>query len=335
MPYSNESLLRINSKYPNTIQVTWLLNTICNFKCVYCKPSLYGGINHGFKWENGKKFIESTLQRLNKLKKNSNWAISGGEPTMSPFFPELIDILSKDPRVSISISTNGSRSLKYWKKIAHKVNGLAFSFHPETSNIDDYIKVLKYCSTVSNTSVLAMAPAPKELWDITMGFVDKIRELNIAPIRAVRISDVSDDSATTPQYLMDYSKEQLKYFKEDVQNTVYYDNLPPTVQQGGIVRTTEGTYETHEIINKALAAEKAHFKGWTCYGGLESLFINDKGKISRANCTNEWEDGKYLGHINDFEKITYPTKPGICNITHQCFCYTDFMITKHKKPELI
>jgi len=71
--------------------VTWVVNDICNYSCRYCPPQLHNGKNYkNDDWENISEFIDHTVETLGSDDKKVIFSISGGEPTLSPFFLNLV-----------------------------------------------------------------------------------------------------------------------------------------------------------------------------------------------------------------------------------------------------
>jgi organic radical activating enzyme len=72
----------------NTMLLTWITNNICNNHCAYCPPILHTGKNHHYEWEKAKEFLYRLFSHYPRI----HCSISGGEPTLSPFFKELVEI---------------------------------------------------------------------------------------------------------------------------------------------------------------------------------------------------------------------------------------------------
>ena len=119
-------IVKIQAKFPDTLQLTWILNNICTNKCSYCIPELYAGKNHHYEWDNAKIFVELLLEKY----KNIHCNISGGEPTMSPFMIELAKKFYDNGHTA-GITSNGVRTVKYFTKLSKYLNYIVFSYHPE------------------------------------------------------------------------------------------------------------------------------------------------------------------------------------------------------------
>lgn len=87
------------------------LTDYCNFQCYYCQP---GGENHQVS-EDRNLPLDATKKILEVLAFAgvSRIRITGGEPTLSPFFEEIIQYVLKLSFAKVRISTNGYLIDKY------------------------------------------------------------------------------------------------------------------------------------------------------------------------------------------------------------------------------
>jgi organic radical activating enzyme len=84
----------------NTMLLTWIINNICNNHCAYCPPILHTGKNHHYEWEKAKEFLYRLFSHYPRI----HCSISGGEPTLSPFFKELVEIFYENNHQSVEVS---------------------------------------------------------------------------------------------------------------------------------------------------------------------------------------------------------------------------------------
>lgn len=105
-----------------------ILTDKCNFKCPYCRGLSYKGNMNIIK---ANEIIDLWLSE-----DLQNIRFSGGEPTIYPY---LSDLVSRCKGVShIAISTNGSASLDYYKKLIQLgVNDFSISLDSGCCNIGD------------------------------------------------------------------------------------------------------------------------------------------------------------------------------------------------------
>jgi len=119
--------------------ITWMLGANCNYDCMYCPPDLH---------DTSKPHDLETLKKVwiniyNKsVDKNLRYKISftGGEVTANKSFLPLIQWLRATyPEIEmILITTNGSASISYYKKLAELVESISFSTHSEFMNEKEF-----------------------------------------------------------------------------------------------------------------------------------------------------------------------------------------------------
>ena len=105
----------------------WDIGRRCNYACDYCWPAVHS---------NTEKFpsFESVINTIDMIIDNwSNgeqirWNFGGGEPTMHPQFIDILKYL-KSRNQWILVTTNGSRSTKFWSEATQYINSVNMSAH--------------------------------------------------------------------------------------------------------------------------------------------------------------------------------------------------------------
>ena len=112
-----------------------------------------------------------------------------------------------------------------------------------------------------------------------------------------------------------YSKEEL-YFLSTYENIEQWKNIK--------------LYSKNEIIETNTDILKAKdlnsWKGWLCYVGIDSIYVQHNGMVFRGNCMQ----GGSLGKLG--ETISWPKKPITCPVD-RCLCNADMVIRKSKNLE--
>ena len=112
-------IIKIDSNVSkDRLRIELFLSNVCNYKCWYCFPGSNTGTHP---WpdldlikENLSHVIEYYKTNLNK--KQIYLHIIGGEPTLWKNFGEFVKFFKETHNCLISISTNGSRTLRWWNK---------------------------------------------------------------------------------------------------------------------------------------------------------------------------------------------------------------------------
>lgn len=297
-------------------QLTWVINNICTNHCDYCPSVLHTGTNHHYDWEKAKSFAKRLINQHSKIK----LAISGGEPTLSPFFPELVDIFY-DAGNTIGVTTNGARTVEYWKNVAPKLEYACFSYHPSYHDGKFLEKVLE---AANHTQVTIRFMMDSRYWDKAMNFYEECKQYNTFNKDVVRIlPEMAFNTIGS-----DYTKEQLEW----LENTKTICFSEPLFTKNNKFRRwdnkcevyyDDGQHNLNVNPNNLILRNENIFTGWACNIGLESLFIHYDGTVKKANCFQ----GDILFHINDHEKYPLPTMGEIC-YQDVCFCTTDILVSK-------
>ena len=313
------------SQVPNVMQLTWVINNICTNACSYCPKGLHDGKNHHYEWNNAKKFVNELMARHKKI----NISIAGGEPTLSPHLPELVKMFH-DKGNTVTVTTNGARSPRYYEEIGPYINGICFSFHPsfEDPNFKEKVEV---ANKYSGTTVRVMMDT--RYWDRCVEIYQYYVNQADVSVEAVRLQDWSVGNTLGRNYTPEQDKwilanphRSVKLSFGAVLNFMKPRKIP--VLMGCKYHWDDGTTtdrpDTIDIINSGLN----DFRGWECDIGLESLFVHYDGDIQRANC-RQGTPTRIIGNINEPELIQWPTKPEIC-VQKECHCSTDIIISKRK-----
>lgn len=121
--------------------IFWRLLKKCNYNCDYCLTS---GGDHSCIFARCRLFAIA-----NKITQFTcaNIIFCGGEPTFHPFLPDIIQyLLYFSPKFSITVETNGSRTIGVYKNLLNKIakGSLKFSIniHPAEANIEHILAVI-------------------------------------------------------------------------------------------------------------------------------------------------------------------------------------------------
>jgi MoaA/NifB/PqqE/SkfB family radical SAM enzyme len=310
-----------------TVFITWLLNNICNYACRYCPEVLHNGKNVKHNWD----IIEPFLNHLNSFYqgKNINFSFTGGEPTLSPFFPTMIKkIYDLDHRAGIT--TNLSRTQRYIEENFVYLNYASCSFHPayeiKNNTANEYIEKLKLSSTITATNCRIMMDP--DYWNQSVEFIEQIKELKSIGIHPVMIDSQYGYSSRIISEIK-YTDEQLDWFSKFSYQKEYKkpDNEFYKVKEN----FSFAIFEDHEekIIDPQTYINRGQTNFWNyqCMIGSESLFINHDGKIQRANCGVTGIAGTLDDWTNiDWERLKSPVScPAL-----MCHCGSDVLVSKKK-----
>jgi organic radical activating enzyme len=307
----------VKNNFPDVFQLTWVINNICSNKCSYCVPDLNSGTNHYYEWENTKIFLDELFKKHKKI----HCSIAGGEPTMSPFFPDLCKIFY-DNGHTLGVTTNGVRTERYYSEISPYLNYICFSYHPEYDDNNDLLSKAIVC--VPNTKVTIRVMMHAKYWDRSIEFFNRCKENKNISIEAVKVLPWGQVDLSN----IDYTEEQLNWFNSDatrnLESTIFLDNKE-FANIGSNFYLENGTIDKNANAVDYINGGLTDFYNWKCDIGLEHFFIWADGTIRRGNC----HVGGNIGNINDPHNIKWPIEPIVCN-QHLCHCATDVLMSKRK-----
>jgi len=321
IPGENNELIRIKSNMPkDTLRIEIFLSDFCNYKCFYCSDNFNGKTQQ---WPKLDKILPNFEHLLNYYSKNANKKkfiihIGGGEPTLwkdlIPFSKSIKDKFN----CSISITTNGSRSIRWWKHNSKFLDHVSISVHHESVDPTHISKVgdILYKNRVALWCLVLMDP---NCWKKCLNLIDILKKskyrwsINARPIfhPDIKYSEEQKKFLETktrhPGLLYNLFVEKLKEPKY-IGPTVYFKNFTKKVKENWLV------------INGY-----NNFKGWSCNVGVETLFIGKTGNI-QGICGNLLYQKDYFYNIYE-DNFKNKFNPDIIPTT----CQTDFC---HCQPEV-
>lgn len=119
------------------IKLGWMLSRYCNYDCMYCPTDYHDKDSKTlYSLETLQEKWETFYNKTNYLNLPYKISITGGEPTANKnFLPFIIWLKETYPQVeNIIVTSNGSASINYYKKLADHINNLSLSFHSEFTN---------------------------------------------------------------------------------------------------------------------------------------------------------------------------------------------------------
>ena len=136
------SLIRhSNPEHANVVLVDWMLGNSCNFACSYCPSSLHDGSVRWQRPEAVKAFYDKLHAHYVAGLGRRVWLqFTGGEPTL---YPGLMGILAAahERGFAVSLISNGSRTLRFWERVADRLCAVILTYHDEFVDHDAFVAV--------------------------------------------------------------------------------------------------------------------------------------------------------------------------------------------------
>lgn len=147
--------------------IGWLLTNKCNYDCMYCPEKYHSGTKQ-FSFEQLKQYWIDIFQKTKSQNLKYKLVFSGGEVTINKSFILFVQWLKEnysDYIKMILVTTNGSASVKYYKKLFKLVDNISFSFHSEHADEKEFFnKVLELKTTIDPKNFIHVN-VMKEFWN--------------------------------------------------------------------------------------------------------------------------------------------------------------------------
>jgi organic radical activating enzyme len=307
---------------------------ICNFNCTYCFPGSKDAVyrypkNIETVIKNFNLLFDLYKDKHNKQKFNIN-LVGGGEPTMWPHFKKFCDGIRQHHDVELKVTTNGSRSLRWWEQNGLSVDKVTLSVHHEFADIDHTIKVLDFLHS-SGTICTALVLMDAEYFDKCKGIIDRFQESKYPWfIEAKPIVDFEGKDS------LSYTEEQKQYMKQDLKRIPDSDfvlnNMHLFRSHDSIAVYKDETIEpkrTSDYIN----SDTNYYKDWNCNVALENLVIIFDGTVTGSCNAELFKDYNINLFAEDFEEKFNKASFNLSTIKcpfGKCSCQPDTHITKWK-----
>lgn len=128
---TDDKIISVGTPSPERQEVHFLIGKLCNFDCRYCPSSLHNNSDPHESLDKFKAGLDLITPHMKKLK---NIFITGGEPTLNPELPKMIEYCKELNYNAIEVNTNGTASLTKLTELASLNVHLMITFHSGLSN---------------------------------------------------------------------------------------------------------------------------------------------------------------------------------------------------------
>jgi organic radical activating enzyme len=320
-------MIEVKEIYPaaNIKYVTWVLNNVCPYSCIYCPEIVHNGkIKSYFDWEIHEEFLDYLFNHWRDS--TIIFAVTGGEPTVHPFFEKILDKINNNGHIT-GLTTNLSRNFNFWERVGNKLEYASTSFHPHYINTgkkeDEFIDKLNLLGKTGSCEVRVMMYP--DLFNRCVEFIKKL-ERNFIGDDVIPVIILEDFGVNEKYCEVKYTKRQLNWINA-------FDHNPVSVRKDGLRVIKEGMKHQGYFVsedNKRYLVKNlqqvsneriTNFYGWECNIGIDSIYIDFDGSIKGGNCL----EGGYIGDL--LSKVNWNIEPIICGSTY-CHCVTDIKIKK-------
>lgn len=301
---------------PDSMHAEWVMSNVCNYTCDYCDPKLYGGTSG---WPDLQKSIDFWQYVHNEVNPNAKMlTLSGGEPTLWPHLSKFFNSL--DPSYEKAIVTNGSRTLRWWKKFIETtpITQIAISVHLQFADVNHIKEVVKIIGPYCRTTVLIMLD--ENMVEKGKIFANELAKQDLyckIVIKPVTRRHYSNDQA------QDYDNETIEWMKI-FNYDKHSEKFKKAKQTHAVNIIIDGEEKPVFYMYEMIAKNMHQFKGWTCYAGKHRLVVWYDGNVYGAQCPTAKRN--LLGNIAN-GRLDKPIQPLVCD-SEFCACVPDIRIPK-------
>jgi MoaA/NifB/PqqE/SkfB family radical SAM enzyme len=344
--------------------VDWYIGKRCNFACSYCVDYLHDYTSPHVPLENMKKLVDLIYEKEGD---NVLWSLTGGEPTLNPKFLDLCAYIKDKGRKYISVTTNGSRTLKYHKDLFDLVDGITQSFHFEfmEHRIDEYIEkfieldkyrqelnekrdpgepkktlILRFMvetGQLDNVERMDRAYRQAGITNIEHRYIrppGKDKGKGMQPEEKFEFKDKKDpNQITDKKQVTNIETNEASYYGDNEQGAIkqiYKSAADPDKRKLKFwFQDNHGDYVDEDYhYNELNYDKKNNYEGWLCWAGVKHLKVTPPGDIYIGSC----HVGGKRGNIYDKSSIDLPVEPIRCS-KWRCTDNTDLKVPKIKDWE--
>lgn len=327
-----------NNIEPDVININWDLGKRCNYDCSYCSPAIHDWTSPHHAVEVIDNFINQIDAWVADQNKTFTINLTGGEPFVHP---EILEILKNIKKASaygdqLTAATNGSLPLGLYQQALEYLTNLTISLHLERADAETLAtldKAVALHHEFPNRWINVQVMCLPGKFDFLESVVIPQLESNGVRFTLRRIRPWLNEAVPEWQNVArrqilktDYTVEQQTQMKEDEKlkldqrlTQIYSSEEYYTTQELAWLRNRvpETTWQNIGIWNEdseyvevnsdlMVSNNRNQFKGWTCFAGVDSLFIDFDGLLYRGVCHN---DGP-IGRIGS--RIDFSTAPTVC-----------------------
>jgi organic radical activating enzyme len=332
----------INKTDENYLSLQYAFTNVCNYSCNYCWPHAHSGTS---RWPDYNTVCKSfdhiiSVYKNDIGKKTIRLHIQGGEPTLWPKLGEFAKFIYETHGCRVTMSTNGSRTLRWWEEYSDYFDDIMISVHHEFCDIEHIKAVADLIYNKNNTMVSAAVMMDPKAWDKCKDIIDNLIEHHVPWL--VKSWMLVDEHEYVVKDM--YSKENFEYLENKIKRKPPIEYIDRMKSLGAIqldytdayIHFEDGSVTKFKAFD-VMSNRVNHFFGWNCNLVQDRLVVQDNGEIYGSCGQRTLFDTGTLNIFDDdfVERFTKDIiKPVKCQQL-VCGCNSDIKLTKYKnvKPE--
>ena len=290
-----------------------LTSDFCNYSCWYCWPGAHAGTT---KLPALSDLAKNNLRHIIKSLQGDNQLVvkfSGGEPTIWQHIEDYSNFFKEEFNAKIEIITNGSRTIRWWKKNLDIIDYVAVSVHPLEADINHLVELGKLFLENNKMHCMRVSVVPGSV-DLVNTFAKKLTDngIYVSPkyLNLTYLENPPEEGSNVEHW-------DPKMYKDEKIDREAFWNRKGKAKQIYIPDTQIETKQSKEKWEKlSLKYFEGDWRGYNCLAPAEYIFLNFQGKIQLSCKNNIQED------INSLKiyKVDYTGK----QFTKSVMCDTGF-----------
>lgn len=328
-PEDYDRLASVNASHSMNIYMA--LGTTCNLDCHYCPQHVHDGQEP---WHDFDKLL-AVLQQIRhhyRWKRSRHYNLLGGEPSLMPRLPELCErIKQMDDASRIILATNGTRTVKFWQRIAPYIDQILCSVHVRQIDIQQLNAGFK-ALVESGVHVAANVLMDIHHWDKAVATADYLTQngwchyITMKPVETMLGSNQLQPYTDDQRRVIQEWGEDRQYARQSACNALYPHELH---MDEDVYRwqTADGRYS--QLNNfQAVSRDWDKLKGWHCFINADKMSIQPFGQVASGDTCDQ---GVVLGNFYESDPTTWDwtMAPVICQ-RERCVCGGDLDTHKFK-----
>ena len=332
----------INKTDDDYLSLQYAFTNVCNYKCNYCWPEAHSNTRRWPDYDIALKSFDHIISvyKDGVGKKKIRFHFQGGEPTLWPKLGDFAKAIYEKHGCRITMSTNASRTLRWWEEYSDYFDDIMISVHHEFCDIDHIIAVADLIYKKQNTMISAAVMMDPNAWNTCKGLVDKLVAHPVPwLVKSWMLVDENEHMVKDS-----YSKEDLEYLENKIKRIPPVDYIEKMKALGAIqldhtdayIHFEDGSVKKFKAFD-VMSNQMNHFFGWNCNLVKDRLVVQANGEIYGSCGQRNLFD---IGMLNIFDDdfVSKFTKDIIKPVKCEqliCSCNSDIKLTKYKnvKPE--
>jgi len=330
----------INVDYDEYLGIQYAFTNVCNYKCSYCWPESYAGTS---RWPDFDIICKNfdhliSVYKNNFNKKTIRFHILGGEPTLWPRLGEFAKFIYDKHGCRMTMSTNGSRSIRWWDEYAVYFNDIHVSVHHAQCDVEHIKKIMDVIYNKGTIMTAANVLMDPDHWDKCVEIVDELcAHPNPWVVKTKMLLEVEGDDRGSINN--NYISEHIEYMREKIKRFPPQEYIYKMKELGNIeldktaakIVMNDGSIEPHNTFD--FFKNKINtFYGWECNIGVDRISVQANGRLQGSCGELDILGGNiFYIHDEDFtEKFTMDViKPTKCTRIF-CSCNAEIRLPKRK-----